>query len=130
MQISLNTYKPSSYTGLQNKNQQKQPAFKSGYGAEEFDMIDNPNIPTRSNAERWKNIAEAIKMMTVDHYKYVNEIFPKKKPLVFTPEECQRYRDSFYEGTDFEGRDLNELVPPKKEEFDPDEYYSVDYSDY
>lgn len=131
MKISFNTYKPYANARLQNNNQankQQNPTFKSGYGAEEFDMIDNPDIPTRSNLERWKNIGKAIKMMTVDHYKYVNEIFPKEKPLLFTPEECKKYRDAFYEGTEFEGKDPSEYLPPKPSS-DSDEYYSIDYSD-
>ncbi len=127
MQVSLNTYRP--YIRQNNIQQQKQPAFKSGYGAEEFGLIDNPDLPPRSESERWKNLAQAVKMMTIDQYKYMHDIFPKKKPLLFTPEECQRYQAAFYEGTDFEGLTPEEYLPPKPEPEIEEGYQSPDYSD-
>ena len=130
MRISFNTYKPYTYPNkLNNQQQNKQPSFKSGYGAEEFDLIDNPDLPPRSNSERWKNLAKSIKMMTVDQYKYANNIFPEEKPLLYTPEECQRFREAFYEGTEFEGKDPSEFLQPKKEETFDEEDYSIDYSE-
>ena len=130
MQVSFNTYKPYVSTNKQVSAQHhKQPSFKSGFGAEEFDMIDNPEITPRSNSERWRNIAQAIKMMTIDQYRYSHEIFPKKKPLLFTPEECKKFRDSFYDGTDMEGTDPT-IPTVERTSINPDdEYYSIDYSD-
>ena len=131
MQISLNTYKPytTQYYNIQHK-QQNQTTFKSGYGAEEFGLIDNPDLPPRSNAERWKNLAIALKEMTIDQYKYMHDIYPEKKPLLFTPEECQKYRELYYKDTDFEGLQPEEYLPPKPEEkvLTDDDFDSIDYT--
>ena len=128
MQISLNTYKPytQNYNALnQTKSVQKHNInFTSGYGAEEFNVIDNPDLTPRSNGERWRNIAKAIKMMTIDHYKETHGIFPEKPKPLFTEEEFKKYRDSFYEGTDAEGMDPEDLVPGNPY----DEYIIDDYS--
>lgn len=115
MQISFNTYKPytQNYRAqqpLQNKTT-RNVNFTSGYGAEEFNVIDNPDLTPRGNWERWCNIAKAIKMMTIDHYKETHDIFPEKPKPLFTEEEFKKYRDSFYEGTDAEGMDTKDLVP-------------------
>ncbi len=119
MHISFNTYKPyTSNYNINNKpanlNSHKQNSgvnFTSGYGAEEFDLIDNPDLTPRSNGERWRNIASAIKGLTIDAYREAHG-YPKKPEPLFTPEEFKQYRDSFYEGTDAEDVDnTKDLVP-------------------
>lgn len=126
MQISFNTYKPYAYTNKQNNAQQsKQLSFKSGYGADEFELIDNPDLMPRSNKERWKNIAKGLKMLTIDQCKSP----AKEKPVLFTPEECQKFREEFYRGTDFEGKDVSKILN-KEEPIEPsydDDFDEFDY---
>jgi len=130
MQISFNTYKPYAYTNkLNNTQQSKQPSFKSGYGAEEIEPIDSSDLMPRSNSERWKNIAKGIKMLTVDQYKRP----PKEKPIVFTPEECEKFRQEFYKGTDLEGQDITEILGKKDQPVEEspinndDDYYEDEF---
>lgn len=104
MQVSFNTYKPYTQNSkLNNVSEQKQNKninFTSGYGAEDWDTIDNPNLPTRTNTERWKNIAKGIKMMTIDQIKYMYGIYPKPPKPLFTPEEIKKHQEEFYEDSE------------------------------
>ena len=100
MQVSFNIYRPYTQISKYNNNNQKQNKniqFTSGYGAEDWDPVDNPNLPINTNAERWKNIAKGIKMMTIDQYKYVHGIYPKPPKPLFTKEEIEKYQKAFYE---------------------------------
>ena len=108
MQIHFNTFKTysNSYSQANKQQQNKNIGFTSGYGAEDWEPIDNPNLPINSNAERWKNLAKALKMMTIDQYKYVHDIHPKPPKPLFTPEEIKKYQDSFYD--DVEPVDLTD----------------------
>ncbi len=110
MQVSFNTYKPYTQNYKHNINnnqkQNKNIQFTSGYGAEEWDTIDNPDLPSHTNAERWRNIAEGIKMMTIDQYKYAHGIYPKQPKPLFTKEEIEKYQKAFYE--DVEPMDMDE----------------------
>ncbi len=110
MQVSFHTYKPYissvNYSQTQKSLHKNTPSFTSGYGAEDWEPIDNPNLPLRSNAERWRNLAKAIKMMTIDQYNYDNWKYPKPPKPLFTPEEIKKYQNAFYE--DVEPIDLPE----------------------
>ncbi len=129
MRISLNTYRPQNMAyGQRQQHQVKQQNnpvnFKSGYGMDEIPLIDNPDLPLNTESERWLNILDGIKMMTVDAYKERHHIEPKKPAPLFTPEEAKRFREQFYRGTDLEGVDPKTLMPPEKEVpfyDDPDE---------
>lgn len=130
MQVSLNTYKPYTQSyGINNKQQNKNINFKSGYGAEEFTPVDNPELPTHTESERWRNILEGIKMMTIDHYKETHYISPKKPAPLFTPEEAQQLRREYYKGTPLEGKDPNEWTPEEPEE-NPNRPYMDEFDDY
>ena len=60
----------------------------------------------------------------IDHYKETHGIFPQKPKPLFTEEEFKKYRDSFYEGTDAEGMNPEDLVPGNPY----DKYVIDDYS--
>ena len=106
MQVSFNTYKPFVYSNKINNNSQKhntQPHFTSGYGADDWGFVDTSELENCSEAERWKNIIWEAK----------------------DPEECEKARKSFYEGTPLEGVDTSNRVPkddPYKFVFDPYDY--------
>lgn len=117
MQVSFNTYKPYLQGYKSNNIQPRQNQnvnFTSGYGADEFDIIDESNMTPESNGRRWRNIGKAVKMMTVDAYREANCIDPKKADILYSKEECQKFQDQYYKGTDLEGVDPNELIPPEE----------------
>ncbi len=119
MQVSFNTYKPFTYHNRLN-NQPKQntaPHFTSGYGADDWGYVDESELECCSESERWRNIGQAIKMMTVDAFKEAYCRDPKPKPLLYSPEECKKAREEYYKGTDLEGVDTSNRLP--KEEANP-----------
>lgn len=128
MRVSLDTYKPYLQNYRTNNVQPRQNPkininFTSGYGADEFDIIDESDMMPESNGKRWRNIGKAVKMMTIDAYREANCIDPKKPDLLYSKEECQKFQDQYYKGTDLEGVDPNELIPPEKIiEYPPDSY--------
>ena len=130
MRISSNFANPYLYRTNNPNNNQKSSNnrlnFTSGYGAEEFNVIDNPDLTPRGNGERWRNIAKAIKMMTVDAYRESHGIYPNKPQLLFTPEESKELRNSFYEGTDVEDLDPESLVPKRTRDVDFSDFDDVD----
>ncbi len=128
MQVSFYNYKPFVYSNKINNNSQKhntQPHFTSGYGADDWGFVDTSELENCSEAERWKNIAKAIKQMTYDAYMEAHGGRSTKKELLYSPEECEKARKSFYEGTPLEGVDTSNRVPkddPYKFVFDPYDY--------
>lgn len=140
MQVSFNTFRPYTQNYKINNNHQNPKQniqFTSGYGAEDWEPIDNPNLPLNTNAERWKNIAQGIKMMTIDQYKYSHDIFPKKPKPLYTPEEIKARQESFYDDVEtldedenlcgYTMEDLGDWPPPSMKKKDEPE--KINYLD-